>query len=135
MPPNAGEYRLTQEEIDELLHRPSSTRRAGPRSQRSREPFIPGPIPLAWLDAAAAAGADLQVTLRIWRLYRMRQRKYHGRVPVSLQKVANETGRSRQWVGSTVRRLHQAGLLSIYRRAGRQLAIEIPSSATWASSS
>jgi hypothetical protein len=103
----------------------SSRSRLSARLSRARSAFVPGPIPLNWIDAAEAARVSEGISLRIWRLVRMQRRRRPAAVPVNVSRLARELGRSRRRVGLAISRLQKAGLIRVTRDAGRQLLIEI----------
>src|SRR5215475_7002969 len=91
---------MTSEELQTLLAKSRRPR----RSCRQVSAFVPGPIPLSWVDAAEAAGIPGRVYLRLWRIARMRNRRGLV-VTANLSQIARETRLTRPWVSLLLRRL------------------------------
>src|SRR5262245_42931892 len=110
-------FQLTPEDLIELERR---------AKRPKRESFVPGPIPLTWLDRAAGAGADSQVVLRLWRYHHMLRRRFPSGVPIPTGVIAREIEKSKSWVRRTVRRLAKAELIAVQRIPGHQVRFKIP---------
>lgn len=98
---------LTPERISTL----TSSKRA-PR-HRPGEPFLKGPVPWGWIEAAGQlSGKALLVGLMVWREVGIRKT---ATVPVNLSAL----GMPRRTAQRALRSLERAGLISVEHRAGR----------------
>lgn len=86
---------------------------------RAGEYFLRGPIPMAWLNAAArasGAGAGIKVALVLWFLSGVkRQARTFKLEPGALRRI----GVDRHAGYRGLQRLEKAGLVSVQRRAGQ----------------
>lgn len=95
--------------------------RAVPR-HRPGEPFLKGPIPWAWLEAAAASpGRALAVGLVIWQEAGCRKNRT---VTLTLAR-ARRLGGSENAARRAVRNLAAAGLVAVEHVAGRALRVTL----------
>lgn len=87
------------------------------------KPFLKGPIPLDWLDAAAALpGKALHVALAIWWLAGMQQ----GSNPVKITRSAlSRFHVCDDAANDALKRLEAAGLISVSRRPGCRHEVRI----------
>jgi DNA-binding transcriptional ArsR family regulator len=93
-----------------------------PPRHRSGERFIKGPLPLAWIKAAALQPYQaLYVGLLLWHEAGWRK---SCSIPFKLSQV-RETGISRDTVRRSLKALEQAGLIYIERPSGRSLQITL----------
>jgi hypothetical protein len=102
---------------------PSPRGRAQPRT---KQPFLAGPVPWAWLASAAALpGRALAVGLYVWWLVGLH--KGQREVEVSLSKVAREMGFGRTAATRGLAALEAAGLVKAKRKAGCKATIRVVS--------
>jgi hypothetical protein len=120
-PPDAFDVealRVPSVEFDALRKRPS---RKPPR-HRQGEPFLKGPIPWRWLEQAMGLpGKALHVALVLWREAGCAKNRtvrlcLSGTLPEGLNEQSARRG---------LRRLSEAGLVSIRQRSGRGLEVTI----------
>ncbi len=78
-------------------------------------PFIKGPIPLAWITAAATLpGKSLHVGLALWYLAGLKKTKTFALG----NRVLKKFGVDRKAKGRCLKLMERAGLISVVRRAG-----------------
>jgi hypothetical protein len=109
---------------DELPPIPSPTRTKKKRPHAT-EPFLRGPVPLAWLARAhAAGGSALAVGLALWFV---RGVNFGKRAPVKVDSsVRRRFGLSRDQTGYGLRALEAAGLAQYVKKGrGRCAVVEI----------
>jgi hypothetical protein len=110
---------------DELPPAPSPGRLARKRPRpRSTEPFLRGPIPMAWLARAhAAGGSALAVGLALWFVRAVSR----GPGPVKMGSSARRRlGLTRDQTGYGLRALEAAGLARYVKKGrGRCAVVEI----------
>jgi hypothetical protein len=81
------------------------------------EAFLKGPVPLAWLqDAAALPGVALAVGVALWHLAGVRKSREH--LVLSSERLV-PFGVSRYAKDRALRNLVEAGLVQVERRKGR----------------
>jgi hypothetical protein len=93
----------------------------GNRTPRLRpgEKFIKGPIPLAWVQAAAMLpGKALAVGMHVWYVA---GRRKAATVPLNLSRL----GMTQPTASRALRALESSGLLSVDRRSGRPPLVTI----------
>lgn len=87
-----------------------------------RELFLKGPVPLNWLTKAATlSGKTLNVGIALWWQYGMSNGKPFKLTRKSLQSLCVE----RDACGDAIRRLEQAGLISVERKPGQRPTVLI----------
>ena len=85
-------------------------------------PFLKGPIPMAWLNAAAKLpGKTLNVGLAIWWLAGMSKTTAFKLT----RKALNQLGVSRDAASDALRRLEDNGLILVKRLPGQRPTVEI----------
>jgi len=131
-PFRAEDYRWAQEQVDAVLNHQAKLGRQRSTGSNDRRrlprvvgPYLQGPIPMAWLYAAARSqprnpDGPLLVGIVLWRLYGMRlkraQQSDAAELPFNVSRVAREWGVSRQALMRSLNALACAGLV---RRSGR----------------
>jgi hypothetical protein len=89
-----------------------------PPRHRKGEQFLKGPIPLAWLQAAARQpGAAVLVGLELWFWAGIKKSRD---VSISLSHLRIAPGTSRSSAGRGLRALEQARLVLVQRDPGRK---------------
>ena len=87
------------------------------------EPFLRGPIPLAWLHVAASLpGKALHIGVELWFLVGV---KRSSTVRVSLSRLQVCRAVSRYAASRGLRSLERAGLVSVERHAGRKPVVTV----------
>ena len=85
-------------------------------------PFLKGPIPMAWLNAAAKLpGKTLNVGIAIWWLAGMSKTTAFKLT----RKALNQLGVSRDAASDGLRRLEENGLILVKRLPGQRSTVEI----------
>ena len=85
-------------------------------------PFLKGPIPMAWLNAAAKLpGKTLNVGIAIWWLAGMSKTTAFKLT----RKALNQLGVSRDAASDGLRRLEANGLILVKRLPGQRSTVEI----------
>ena len=85
-------------------------------------PFLKGPIPMAWLNAAAKLpGKTLNVGIAIWWLAGMAKTKTFKLTG----KALNQLGVSRDAASDALKRLEENGLILVKRLPGQRSTVEI----------
>lgn len=94
----------------------------GAPTERSKQRFIKGPLPLPWmLRAMTLPGKTTQVALAIWYLAGLNKS-----LQVKLSpKVVNSFGVSRDAQYDAIGRLETAGLVAVSRAPGRAMLVTI----------
>lgn len=94
----------------------------GRRSGGTQEPFIKGPLPLVWIERAAALpGKTIQVALAIWF-----QVGLEGTQTVKLgQKRVDRFCVSRDARYDALRRLAEAGLIQLVQQPGQSPVVTV----------
>ena len=108
---------LSKDQMADLI----ASRRRSPR-HRTGEEFLKGPIPLAWLEAAARLpGNALAVGIAVW--FKAGVAK-SGRVKVS-NALVGKFGVRRHSKYAALRVLESAGLISVHGRSGRSPVVTL----------
>ena len=85
-------------------------------------PFLKGPIPMAWLNAAAKLpGKTLNVGIAIWWLAGMSKTTAFKLT----RKALNQLGVSRDAASDALKRLEENGLIMVKRLPGQRSTVEI----------
>ena len=85
-------------------------------------PFLKGPIPMAWLNAAAKLpGKTLNVGIAIWWLAGMSKTTAFKLT----RKALNQLGVSRDAASDALKRLEENGLILVKRLPGQRSTVEI----------
>ena len=85
-------------------------------------PFLKGPIPIAWLNAAAKLpGKTLNVGIAIWWLAGMSKTTAFKLT----RKALNQLGVSRDAASDALKRLEENGLIMVKRLPGQRSTVEI----------
>src|SRR5262245_52879081 len=109
---------------ERIPRRGGRSRRHGPdgrpaRPRTSREPFVSGPIPLAWI--AAAGRISLAASAVAWSVWHARGLKHRDEaLLLSLRGGAARVGLHRRTFRRGLLALHAAGLIRIVSSRGRQ---------------
>jgi len=94
-----------------------------PSSRKTSDPFIRGPIPAGWLQAAGRLpGKSLHVGAALWQLAGLRSTRDN--LPLSTERV-QAFGVTRQAKSRALAELQRAGLVSVESRPGRTPLVSI----------
>jgi hypothetical protein len=103
----------------------AAPRRRKPPRHRAGEPFLRGPIPWRWLQAALRLpGKALHVAVLLWRQAGFNHNR-HLTVKFSQAWAAKELQAHFTTVRRSLRDLAKAGLVEVSRRDGRALSVTI----------
>lgn len=97
--------------------------RMSPGRRKRRRPYLRGPIPLAWIQAAAQLpGCALQVGIALW--YRVGLQRGGRAIDLNLSRLT-QFGADRHSAARGLRNLEDARLVAVERRPGAKPLVTI----------